>query len=137
MTPCFADAYYFLALLNPRDEAHAAAVAINRGLRRPLVTSAFILMEVADGLAGTPGRALFRRLHERLTNDDRVTLVPPTAAIFDRAATLYASRADKAWSLTDCTSFVIMEDRGIREALTGDHYFEQAGLVALLKPRTP
>jgi predicted nucleic acid-binding protein len=46
---------------------------------------------------------------------------------------LYASRFDKAWSLTDCISFVVMEQQGIREALTGDHHFEQAGFVALLK----
>ena len=133
MTPCFADAYYFLALLNPRDEAHDAAVAVNRHLRRPLVTSAFILMEVADGLGGTPGRGLFARLRERLAGDRRVTVVPPTSDLFERAASLYESRSDKSWSLTDCTSFVIMQDREIRDALTADRHFEQAGFVALLK----
>ena len=42
-------------------------------------------------------------------------------------------RQDKDWSLTDCISFIVMRDRRIVEALTGDHHFEQAGFVALLK----
>lgn len=46
---------------------------------------------------------------------------------------LYAARGDKEWSLTDCLSFVVMRRRDIAEAVTGDHHFEQAGFVALLK----
>jgi predicted nucleic acid-binding protein len=42
-------------------------------------------------------------------------------------------RPDKEWSLTDCILFVVMEQRGLREALTGDHHFEPAGFVALLQ----
>jgi predicted nucleic acid-binding protein len=41
--------------------------------------------------------------------------------------------ADKRWTLTDCVSFVIMRERYVSEALTGDKHFEQAGFVALLK----
>jgi hypothetical protein len=49
------------------------------------------------------------------------------------ALELLKSRADKDWTLVDCTSFVLMQRRGIREALTSDHHFEQAGFTALLK----
>jgi predicted nucleic acid-binding protein len=43
-------------------------------------------------------------------------------------------RPDKDWSLTDCLSFVVMTDRGLSEALTGDHhFFEQAGFRAVLR----
>jgi predicted nucleic acid-binding protein len=45
----------------------------------------------------------------------------------------YAERTDKLWTLTDCVSFVVMEDYGVSDALTGDHHFEQAGFRALLK----
>ncbi len=50
-----------------------------------------------------------------------------------KAVALYRARSDKHWSLTDCTSFVVMKELDITEALTGDHHFEQAGFVASLK----
>lgn len=53
--------------------------------------------------------------------------------LHNRSIKLYASRPDKQWSLTDCISFEVMRREGITEALTGDHHFEQAGFVALLK----
>jgi predicted nucleic acid-binding protein len=57
------------------------------------------------------------------------------ASVEDRSVDdrLFAKRPDKAWSLTDCISFVVMRDQDIAEALTGDRHFEQAGFVALLK----
>jgi len=30
----------------------------------------------------------------------------------------------KAWSLTDCISFVVMKREGLTEALTGDAHFQ-------------
>lgn len=41
------------------------------------------------------------------------------------------SRADKAWSLTDCISFSVMTERRLSDALTADHHFEQAGFRAV------
>jgi predicted nucleic acid-binding protein len=46
---------------------------------------------------------------------------------------LLQNRQDKLWSMVDCVSFVVMQRRGILEALTTDHHFEQAGFVRLLK----
>jgi uncharacterized protein len=46
---------------------------------------------------------------------------------------LLTQRQDKEWSLVDCSSFVIMQQREITEALTGDRHFEQAGFIRLLK----
>jgi predicted nucleic acid-binding protein len=54
MKTCFADTYFYLALLNPDDEAHEAAVALNRELTTPMVTTAWVLTEVGDALAA-PG----------------------------------------------------------------------------------
>jgi uncharacterized protein len=45
----------------------------------------------------------------------------------------YQQSADKSWSLTDCTSFQIMESRRIHRALTHDRHFAQAGYEALLR----
>jgi len=45
---------------------------------------------------------------------------------------LFRNRPDKAWSLADCTSFVVMADHHLAEALTCDPHFAQAGFRALL-----
>ena len=50
----------------------------------------------------------------------------------DKALTLFEQRPDKEWSLCDCTSFVVMQELGITEALSTDHHFDQAGFTALL-----
>jgi predicted nucleic acid-binding protein len=46
---------------------------------------------------------------------------------------LWESRPDKEWSLVDCASFLVMQQKGLTEALTTDHHFEQSGFVRLLK----
>jgi predicted nucleic acid-binding protein len=134
MQAWFADTYYFLALRNPKDEGHAKAVAATAKLApRKLVTTSWVLTEVADALAKPANRPGFARLIEMLAAFPDAMVLPPTQALFDEGVTLFNARADKEWSLTDCVSFVVMTQLGITEALTGDHHFEQAGFVALLK----
>jgi len=91
------------------------------------------LTEVADGLAPVVTRQQFLALLARLDSASEAEIVGPGGDIWRRGIDLYSRRPDKDWSLTDCISFVVMADRGISEALTGDHHFEQAGFVALLK----
>lgn len=133
MTLTFADSFYFLALLNPRDAAHQKAVEFSRAHRGPLLTTAWVLTELADGLARSRVRSVFRRVLEDLKANPTHVIVPPDHELWHKGIELYDSRTDKQWSLTDCLSFVVMNDRGITEAVTGDHHFEQAGFVALLK----
>ena len=133
MNPVFADTFYFLALLNKRDEQRERVLSMTRKLQGELVTSEWVFMELADALADTLGRPLVRPFIERFRSDARSTVIPASQSIFERGLELYSDRKDMDWSLTDCTSFVIMTDRHLREALTGDHHFEQAGYVALLK----
>jgi predicted nucleic acid-binding protein len=59
--------------------------------------------------------------------------VPQTSLLFRAALQRYRERTDQAWSLTDCASFVVKEERGLRRVLTSDHHFEQAGFEALLR----
>ena len=58
MSEVFADAFYYIALLNPADRFHAAAIQITQTLRQPVVTTAWILMEVADALCAPVVRQL-------------------------------------------------------------------------------
>lgn len=133
MNALFADTFYFLALLNANDESHAAADAFAADGSVSLVTTAWVLTEVADGLAETPGRTVFASLVSDLESDGQSEIVPASPALWRRGIDLYSRRPDKEWSLTDCISFVVMAERGIVDALTADHHFEQAGFHALLK----
>lgn len=133
MSERFTDSFVFLAMLNPQDRRHAAAVKSLNASRQPLVTTAWVMTELADGLSRAATRALFITLEQRLRNDPRVTIIGPDERVFEAGLDLYRRRPDKDWSLTDCISFVVMRERGITEALTGDHHFEQAGFIALLK----
>lgn len=92
-----------------------------------------MLIELADHLCDQNNRKLFGRLLEALQTDARFVIIPADQTTLDEATKLYIKRSDKDWSLTDCTSFVLMRQRGIAEALTGDHHFAQAGFTALLK----
>jgi predicted nucleic acid-binding protein len=63
----------------------------------------------------------------------RFHIIPLDSRLLDRGLERMASRPDKDWSLTDCISFVVMENQDITEALTADRHFEQAGFTALFK----
>lgn len=133
MKTVFVDSFYYLALLNPRDVAHARARAISKGLSGRLVTTEYVLTEVADALAAPSNRSRFVALFQTLQADPSVTIVPASGEIFRRGVDLYRDRPDKEWSLTDCLSFVVMQDVQATDALTRDHHFEQAGFLALMK----
>ena len=59
--------------------------------------------------------------------------IPASRDLLDRGLRLFSHRADKEWSVTDCTSFVVMQEEKLIDALTTDHHFEQAGFTALLR----
>lgn len=133
MSGCFADTYFFIALLFESDEAHVQAEMRVAELSGRLYTSTWVLTEVADALAVPGRRERFLPFLQFLRANPLVTIVPAEQSLFDRGAALYDQRPDKAWSLTDCISFVIMQDCGLRDALTADHHFEQAGFNVLMK----
>lgn len=112
---------------------HAQAQAIATTLSGRMYTSVWVLTEVADALAVPGRRARFLPFLQFLRTHPLVTIIPVDQTLFDRGVELYDLRPDKAWSLSDCISFVIMQDHGLRDALTGDHHFEQAGFSALMK----
>jgi predicted nucleic acid-binding protein len=135
MNPVFADTYFFIALLNRDDEWHKTTHAFTADFAGQIVTTTWVLTELGNTLAKkATNRGLFLSLLGDLRNDQRVRIVAAGQDLFDRGIALYAPRLDKQWSVTDCISFVVMQDEGITDALTADHHFEQAGFTILLKP---
>ena len=133
MIPVFADTSYYVALLNANDSAHKLATEIASRLESTVATTNWVLAELANGLSASPLRGLFATWYERLRRDSMVLILPPTQEGFEQGVNLYVRHRDKDWSLTDCISFLVMREHGIRDALTADRHFEQAGFRALLK----
>jgi predicted nucleic acid-binding protein len=131
MSFVFADTYYFLALLNPRDAGHHKAIAECNPSAR-LVTTEWILAEVGDALSAPKDRGRFAALMDQLGDDASVSVVPASTSDFHRGVALFRQRSDKDWTLTDCLSFVVMQEMGIRQELTADRHFIQAGFDAVL-----
>jgi predicted nucleic acid-binding protein len=131
----FADAYYWIALLNDRDQGHAAARAIGEALRgATLVTAEEILAEVLGFFAGR-GRHLRHAasaLVECILGDPAIVVRPQSHAGFLRGLALYGARPDKEYSLTDCVSMLAMRQEGLTEVLTRDQHFAQEGFILLL-----
>lgn len=133
MNACFADSFYFLAMLSSRENWHQRVIQLSQSLTCPIYTTTWVLTELADAMCRPPQREHFAVFLDRLQNEPRTVIVPTTDELFEAGLELYLDRPDKNWSLTDCISFVVMQEHGITEALTGDRHFEQAGFVALLK----
>jgi uncharacterized protein len=129
----FADTFYFLALLDRRDPRHAAAIAESRVPGRRFVTTEHVLVELGDALHKPGSREEYAAVVQLVRGDAAWTLVPASAALMQRGLDLYRRHRDKEWQMTDCLSFAAMRQLHLREALTGDHHFEQAGFRALLR----
>ncbi len=135
-SPLFLDTGYVIALNSPRDRYHDAALQWERRIRADnvlVVTTRAVQLEIGAAFSRLAYRAAAVAILEALDRDPSITVVPLDDDIYRRALALFASRADKEWSLTDCVSFVVMRDRAITQALSTDAHFAQAGFEALLQ----
>lgn len=136
MPALFADSGYWIALWNPRDTLHWIAMTVTDDLgTSAVVTMQLVLTEALDAMAGM---GEFRRLFaaqmvQALEDNPAVEIIPQTDAQFRAAVERYTSRSDQRWGLTDCASFLVMEELGLTKALAYDRDFEQAGFIALLR----
>ena len=136
MPTVFADAGYWIALWNPRDALHDRALSVADRLGAcAVVTTQMVLTEALDAMAGMGEfrRRVAAQMVQALEDNPDVEIVPQTDSQFRTAVERFASRSDQRWSLTDCASFLAMEERNLTEALAYDRDFEQAGFAALLR----
>jgi uncharacterized protein len=129
----FADTFALIAWLNPRDHAHASVTAYLDGFTGRLVTTEWVLMELADALSSPTVRSTVVAFLRAVRADSLFDVVGYDLAVYRAGFDLFAARPDQAWSLTDCISFAVMTQRGLSEALTADHHFQQAGFRAVFE----
>jgi predicted nucleic acid-binding protein len=131
----FVDTVSWIALLNSSDGLHPPAQQVMRDLRQhnvQPVTTEFVLIEVADALSAPSMRVRTVAFINGLRQLTILHIRPASTSVLADGWTLYSQRSDKEWSLTDCTSFVVMTQEHMPQAFTSDHHFEQAGFVKLL-----
>jgi len=134
----FLDTAYAIALSSPTDQFHARALELAEQLEAlgtRLVTTRAVWLEIGNALSKQRYRQAAVQLLDALEADPTVDIVPLLEPLYARGMQLYRTRPDKEWGLTDCVSFLVMQDRGLTEALTTDEHFQQAGLRALLRER--
>jgi len=126
-------AWIALALANDRHAKAARGLqeAIARGDHGAVVTTSFVLDETATHIRMEGDAETAARFVNALLESESVTVVWIDAGKFRDALDLFQRSADKHWSFTDCSSFVVMRELGIERAFSFDHNFEEAGFVRL------
>jgi predicted nucleic acid-binding protein len=133
------DSSAFYALADPTDANNAAAKAIATRLhtqRWRLFTTNFVRAEAHALLLNRLSHWAADQFLQQLRESPSATIIRITRADELAAQELVATYHDKDFSLTDATSFVVMERLGIRAAFTFDRNFSQYGLT-LLTPDDP
>lgn len=138
MPGLFVDTSGWGNLVDSTQPYHAMAATIYRATRQQgqkIITTNYIITELVTVMTSPlrVPRPQIIAFIESLKASPYVQVVHVDASLDEQAWQLLKSRQDKEWSLVDCASFVVMRQRGVGEALTTDHHFEQAGFVRLLK----
>jgi len=131
----FADTAYWIALTNPIDQYHQAALRISVRLKEArIITTDAVLTEYLNAFAdkGVRLRQAAVSSVDAILSNPTVRVLPQSRKSFIKAFALYRSRLDKGYSLTDCLSMIVMRERRIPDALTTDRHFEQEGFIALM-----
>ena len=134
-TDIFIDTSGFYALLVGGDRSHArAAQLLERAARssRRFVTTDYILDETATLLGARGHGRLCERFFETVFASAACRVEWMDAERFAQTRRFFLKHRDQAWSFTDCFSFCIMHALGLRNALTADRHFRQAGFNPLL-----
>ena len=132
----FVDTVAWVALINDKDTFHKRSIEIIKQLYRQnciLITTELIILEVANELRNPIYRNRVVKYINDLKKNKNVMIIPENTEFFQKGWLLYSTRDDKEWSLTDCISFIVMQEGSITEAFTNDHHFEQAGFIKLIK----
>jgi predicted nucleic acid-binding protein len=131
----FIDTSGFFAMLASDDDRHAAAATIvtaARTRKRGFVTTDYVLDETATLLKALRKTHLVAELFERLDRSQTCRIEWTDSNRFRDVRAFFLKHADQEWSFTDCLSFYVMSELRLRDALTKDPHFQQAGFRSML-----
>ena len=135
MSAVFADTFYWIALVNPRDSAHRLVLDFAQSLVSSIiVTTDEVLIELLTFCASEPQLRIEAALAvQDILGDPAVRVMPQTRLSFLSGLKLYAARPDKGYSLTDCISMETMRREGLSDVLTNDRHFQQESFRVLFR----
>ncbi len=127
----FLDTSAIYALAVPLEFHHGSALTLFREPNRTFLSHTLILTETFSLLAKRQGKNLALNTIAALRNSSKVEVVAVTPELLEAAWQRCLRYADKEWDWIDCVSFELMERRGVRDALSLDRHFAQAGFAIL------
>ncbi|MDJ0661260.1 MAG: PIN domain-containing protein [Crocosphaera sp.] len=133
MKQIFADTFYWVALINKKDNWHQRVIEVTSTLKNvEIVTTDEVLIEVLNFLSATvPLRRRTVQFVDDIMQNPHIKVIPQNRESFLEGFNLYRRRLDKEYSLTDCISMTVMQRLKINEVLTHDNHFKQEGFIIL------
>jgi predicted nucleic acid-binding protein len=131
----FADTSAIFALLDRRDAHHAMAAAkVGELVRagRTLVVTDYVVTETINLAVARRGRTVAERVLDLFEQSEGIRIEWVGPVRFDAAKAFFRKHSDHGYSFTDATSFIVMRESKITEALTTDGHFAAAGFRPLL-----
>jgi predicted nucleic acid-binding protein len=126
----FVDTAGWMMLADASDPLHARAVAFRDGWMEKggtFVSTDFVLDETLTLIRTRLDLDAAERWWDQVDGSARLVWewIDPLRA--ERARRWFFRWRDKAFSFTDCTSFVVMKELRLKVALTSDRHFRDAG----------
>jgi len=129
----FIDTRAFLALEDESDQYHEAALQFReqvlRKKRYEVIATSYILDETLTLIRFRIGIRASIDFSKKIRRSKVVKIVQVSKEIEEKALDIFERYDDKDFSFTDCVSFVVMWEMGIKEAFAFDQHFNQMGFI--------
>ena len=136
MKRVFGDTFYWIALLNPRDNWHQAALDYAQNYTATQIITTDGVIDEILAFASCKGSLMRQKalsMCREMLREPTIEVIPYTSEIRELGLDLYGRRLDKGYSLTDCISMIVMQQMSITEVLTHDRHFAQEGFTLLFQ----
>lgn len=131
----FVDTSALYAFVDRNDARHAAACAMVAKLAqrgRQMVATDYVVAETVNLANARGGPFVGVRVLDLLEQSAGIRVEWVGAERFGKAKEFFRKHSDHGYSFTDCTSFILMRELRLAEAMTTDRHFAEAGFGVLL-----
>ena len=132
MDPILVDTSAYFAILDKTDKNHNKAINFLTNNTYPLITTNIIVIETINLVNARLGHHQAIALGKKLYDKNITTVLNITSEDEKKAWQIFQKYADKDFSLTDCSSFAVMERLKMNKVFTFDIHFIQFGKFLLV-----